>query len=198
MRCFVIFFILLIALFVSCVDGERDKCDVVMTDRNVPIDSVKLYKIVVSKDVPTDRVGLILDAAFEWVTASSGAVAFEVTYDDFQYKGDNRPIPPLGEIWIYTETNVDKTSSTVGVCWTWNADSSGRPGRSRIWIQDDLAPRMYYLTAMHEIGHALGLAHYASKDTPTIMYPYITDVGDHPTCLDRKRLCDIWGCAPGC
>ncbi len=183
----------------SCASGEPDRCSVVEYKPSTPpASTVKSYKIVVHKDVPAERVGLILDAAFEWVTASSGAVVFEVTYADFDFTGADRPAPPAGTMWIYTEPKADKSSSTVGVCWSWSKDKNGRPSKSEIWIQDDLSPRVYYLTALHEIGHGLGLDHQENKDIPSIMYPWITDVGDHPTCDDKKKLCQIWGCAPGC
>lgn len=179
--------------FTSCADGDPD-CDLINHTSTIPVNTVKSYKIVIHKDVSSERVGLILNAAFEWVTVSSGAVVFEVVYEDF----DMRAEPRKGEMRVYTESKVDKTSKTIGVCNTWGKDDHGRPARSRIWIQDDLTPQTYYLTAMHEIGHGLGLSHQEDQAIPSIMYPLITDVGDHPTCDDRKRLCVLWECEPGC
>jgi hypothetical protein len=190
-----LFVVILVAL-TSCADGDPD-CDHRYVD-DYPSSAVKAYTIVLHKDIPSDRVDLIVDAAFEWVTASQGAVVFNVTYGEFGYIGGEKPSPPSGDMQIYTEPNHTPGSNTIGVCWSWGKDPTGKPNRSRVWIQSDLAPRTYYLTAMHEIGHGLGLKHHEEKDPPSIMYPFITDVGDHPTCYDRQQLCAIWGCAPGC
>lgn len=199
MRRFVTCFILSIVLaLVACADGEPDQCVIETFQSTPPASTVRSYKILLNKDVPSNRVGLILEAAFEWVTASSGAVVFEVVYADFPYEQENLPIPPDGEMWIYTAPNPDKDSKTIGFCRWWVASDSRRPVKSRIWIQDNLAPRLYYLTALHEIGHGLGLTHQEDKNVSSIMYPFITDVGDHPTCDDRKRLCALWECEPGC
>ena len=190
------FIALLAVIFVpvasACASSPED-CDHVEIV-TPPVDTVRSYKIVIHKDVPADRVGLILDATDEWVIASSGKVVFEVTYADFPYK----ETPKAGEMRIYTEAKADKSSNTIGLATSWGKDEHGRPAKSRIWIQSDLDPRTYFLTTMHEVGHGLGLPHYELKDRPAIMFPFITDVGDHPTCADKQKLCQLWECAPGC
>lgn len=195
MRRFIAAFAVVTALFTSfsCTHSPEE-CDYVKVPAPKPIDTVKSYKIIIHKGVPADRVGLILDAADEWVLASSGAVVFEMTYGDFDFKA----LPADGEMRIYTEPKADKSSKTIGLATTWGQDDKDHPVKSRIWLQDDLDRRTYFLTAMHEVGHAIGLSHFELKPPDSIMYPYITDVGDHPTCVDRQKLCQLWGCEPGC
>lgn len=193
------FFALIFAIFAclataSCITSPEDDCDLVRHVAPIPRDTVKSYKIIIHEKVPADRVGLILDAADEWVIASSGAIVFEVTYGDFDYAAP----PEIGEMRVYTEPKADKTSRTIGLCTSWGPDPQGHPIKSRIWLQDDLTPRTYFLTAMHEVGHGVGLPHHMEEQPPSIMFPIITDVGDHPTCVDRQRLCQLWGCDPGC
>ncbi len=201
MRRFVTFLVFSIVLALgACADGDPDDAceNVAIQLPTPPASTIRSYKILVNKDIPSNRIGLILDAASEWVTVSSGAVVFEVTYADFPHDREHLPVPPEGEMWIYTDPNPDKDSKTIGYCSWWTTKGSMLPVKSRIWIQDNLAPRIYYLTALHEIGHGLGLTHQENKSIPAIMYPFITDNGDHPTCDDRQRLCALWGCVPGC
>jgi hypothetical protein len=186
-------------VLMSCASGDPDRCEIV-TEKvpSPPVSTIKSYQVVIHKDVPTEQVGPIFDAALEWVSASRGAIAIEVSYAEFEYKLESRPNPPVGQIWVYTQEKADKTSNTIGFCWSWGDDVKGRPVRARIWLQNDLSPRTFYLTALHEFGHAFGLPHHEPKTPPSIMFPFITDVGDHPTCVDHKALCERWECDPGC
>lgn len=59
----------------------------------------------------------------------------------------------------------------------------------------DLKTRLW--TMLHELGHALGLDHDTDKTHLAIMWPFASEpikLG----CEDWRRLCDIWGCQPGC
>ena len=183
----------MIAMLSACADGTRtpDSCDYKELV-SVPTETIKMYKIIIHKDVPSNRVGLILDAAYEWVVATSGAVTFETTYSNF----DISATPLDGEILVYEGPQTD--GSSIGLDWSWKGQDNGHPTKSRIWILKDLEPRLYYLTAMHEFGHAIGLPHVDNSKGPAIMIPTCTDVGDHPTCVDRNNACALWGCDPGC
>ena len=187
-------FLFALTVVLSCADNPfDDDCEVTPPPPStIPADTVKVYKIIIHSDVPGSKVGPILDAAAEWTTATDGAFAFEATYGDF----DPAESPKMGEMRVYLAPKTDPNSGIIGTAHWWSADAEGRPGRSRIWIQDNLDDRTHYLVAVHEIGHALGLDH--STSTSSIMYPSITDVGDHIPCIDRKEVCKIWGCTPGC
>lgn len=189
----VISFILFVLLIVACSTGDDDSCDVIVHHGPIPKQTVKAYKLIVHSDTPSHKVGPILDAAAEWATATQGAFLYEASYGLF----DTAAEPDHGEIRVYIGPDTDPESRVIGVCAWWGTDEPGRPYRSVIWIQDDLGDRAHYLVALHEIGHALGVAH--STSTSSIMFPTLTDTGDHVPCQDVVSVCKIWGCpAPAC
>lgn len=186
-RLLTVLFVTLFCLVVGC--ASDDECDVVASP--TPAETVKVYKLVIHANVPGPKVGPILDSAAEWSSTLDGAFVFEVKYAEF----DTAALPANGEMRVYLGPR-DPNSKHIGTAQWWGADANGRPNRSVIWLADSLAERTYYLTALHEIGHAIGLGH--SDDPASIMQPTITDIGDHPRCVDEKKACEIWGCTPDC
>lgn len=185
-----------LCFLVACASGENtvvnDSCIIEQHSTPVPSETVQVYRMIIKSDVLGSKIGPIVDAAFEWTTVTNGKFVFEVEYADFNIN----TVPNHGEMRVYLGPNSDPTSNVIGTATWWDVDEHGRPTKSQIWIQDNLDPRLHYLTAMHEVGHALGLPH--SDSNQSIMYPNITDVGDHPPCVDRQSICKLWGCDPGC
>ncbi len=192
MRRFIAFFAFLCFLLAACGSEDDDDCDLKTTPSVIPTETVRVYKMIIHADVPGSKVGPIVDAASEWTTVTDGKFVFEVKYADF----DTAKYPDQGEMRVYLGPKKDPKSNIIGTATWWGTDANGRPNRSIIWIQDDLSDRTHYLTAMHEVGHAIGLGHSVSQTS--IMFPTITDVGDHPPCIDRQSICKIWECDPGC
>lgn len=193
MRRFIAFFALLGFLLVACgLTDDKDNCNLQTIPSVIPTETVRVYKMVINADVPSAKIGPIVDATSEWVTVTDGKFVFEVKYADF----DPAKTPEQGEIRVYLAPKADPKSSVIGSATWWGADVNGRPNRAIIWIQNDLDDRTHYLVAMHEVGHSLGLSH--SEIQPSIMWPSITDPGDHPPCNDRKSICKIWECDPAC
>ncbi len=176
----------------SASDVDDDNCDINHIPSPVPNQTVRVYKVMIHKNIPAEKIGAILDAASEWVTVTDGKFAFESVFADFNPTQQ----PNNGEIRVYIGPQLDPKSNVIGLAWTWSEDSKSRPFQSRIWIEDDLSDRIHYLTALHEFGHALGLDHSDSKSS--IMYPTITDIGEHLQCLDQKSICSLWECDSDC
>lgn len=194
MRRFIASLAFLCFLLVACAadSGDDSTCEVVPHPSTVPNQTIRVYKMMIHSAVPGSKVGPIIDAASEWTTVTDGKFVFEVVYADF----DTAAQPDVGEMRVYLAPKSDPKSNVIGTAWWWGADANGRPVRSRIWIADNLPDRVHYLTAMHEIGHALGLGH--SESNTSVMYPTITDNGDHVPCIDQKSICQIWACTPDC
>jgi len=62
----------------------------------------------------------------------------------------------------------------------------------QLW-PDDLPPQIQYRTALHEFGHALGIAEHSPVEG-TVMYPLMQLAADCLTVNDLRRLCDHTGC----
>lgn len=191
-----LFFSLFVSLAISsCTQKVSSSCS--YTDENSympPVGAVKKYVVVVHDTVPADKANGIFDSLAEWSKITNGAVVYEVIYKHFDINKE----PSEGELEIYLGP-PDPNGKFIGMANWWNADSSGRPSRCIIWIDSTLNKKLNFLVSLHETGHCLGLGHTPETvSEESIMFPEISDVGDSPTCYDKRAVCKIWNCDLSC
>lgn len=152
------------------------------------------YEIVFNSSITLEQEELIMRSVDAWSEVLGDSLTFGSHREEYKYE----TVPPPGEIRFWSAPGAATVSNIGGQTAVWYVDEKNRPYQSRIWI--DTEYNDYFLSEIvtHELGHALGLKH--SDDRFSIMYPKIEklDVEHVITCQDRKNLCTMWNCDPGC
>ena len=102
------------------------------------------YHVVVSPDFSAEQASSIMDAALEWQERSGGFVTFDgdpAQFDAIRFDASTTQ-----------QLALEFGGGTIGL-----EVSQGRS--SRIQIITALDPRTFHQTALHELGHAIGLHH---------------------------------------
>jgi len=136
------------------------------------------YHLVVSTDFTPDQSNAIFDAALEWQQRSGGYVTFDGDPSSFDAV---RFDPATTE-----ELTLEFGGGTIGL--------EVAQGRSaHIQILGGLDPRTFHQTALHELGHAIGLKHLTPGN---IMCGDSTCATLDVRCGDLKQLTgkDVAGC----
>lgn len=191
-----LFFSLFLLLTVgSCTQKLSPSCSYTNDNSSMPpVGAVKKYLVIMHDTIPADKANAIFDSLAEWSKITNGAVTYEVIYRHFDVSKE----PSLGELEIYLGP-PDPKSEFIGMATWWNPDSSGRPSKCIIWIDSTLNKKMNFLVSLHETGHCLGLGHTPeSVSEDSIMFPQVYDIGDSPTCYDKRQVCKIWNCDSKC
>lgn len=136
------------------------------------------YHLVIASDFSPDQQQAIYDAASDWQTSTNGYVTF-----------DGAP-SPNDVIHFYTAT-PSQIAFEFGGGYIGYDQTSGQS--STISLLTSLDAQTFHQTALHEIGHALGLVH-----TPpgTIMCADSACATLIVTCGDQKQL--MHTTLPGC
>jgi hypothetical protein len=129
------------------------------------------YLVYVDPAFTPDRQGEIRAAIIEWNQATEGTVVLIET-----------AAPNGSHLIKISPTEFSASSRTAGEC---------KPYEETIQIQDNMKTDLTRRTALHEIGHSLGLEH---SETGTIMCWQLGCASKHLTCADLTQFCSIWKC----
>lgn len=138
------------------------------------------YHLEIAADFSDAQAAAILDAAAEWQSSTNSYVTFDGLF------AANDTIAFHGE-------TADQLSAEFGGGAIGFSASNGQS--SSIQLLTSLDPQTFHQTALHEIGHAIGLVH----TTPgNIMCADTTCATLQVTCGDQKQLMGytLAGCYP--
>lgn len=142
------------------------------------------FSVVLSPDFTEDQAAEVESSLAIWTEKTSGVVNFTVGGED----------PNLeNTIWIYPSTYRGLTEEhPTGEEWHWTTGYTTYEGTSSIiQVSVDLNHPEFQETMLHELGHALGLAHDIRG---TIMFADGYGEAKSVTCRDLKQFCTIWLC----
>lgn len=176
-------------MFTSCSCTARTQ-----RERFDPPPDITHYDVVFNSTITSAQEAIIMESLAKWQEVLGDKLTFDSRHGEYEYD----VIPPPGQIRFWGAPGASVVSNIGGQTAVWYMDEKGRPYQTRIWIDTDYDDYLLSQIVTHELGHALGLKH--SDNQFSIMYPRIEklDVQHDITCADRRALCSMWDCDPGC
>ena len=162
-------YILLPLLAVGCLNWTRP-------------DDGNHYHLYIAPGFSDSQHEMVVKAAQNWAKATDGFITFDLN----AWTADSS-----NTISVYPTTlkQLDEHESTLGETWNYRENSK---------IEDaiDLDTDTFRRTALHEMGHALGLVHNpdtGNKIANGFMCANNGCASEQIECVDLKQLCAVWG-----
>lgn len=136
------------------------------------------YHVEIASDFSADQQQAIFDAADEWQKSTNGYVSFDGA-------------PATTDVITFRTATPSQITFEFGGGYIGYDQTSGQS--SNISLLTTLDPQTFHQTALHELGHALGLVHWPPGN---IMCANSTCATLVVTCGDQQQL--MHATLPGC
>lgn len=146
------------------------------------------YHLYIDPGFTVDQHEMIVKASQDWMKATGNFITFDLnawTAND----------PNTISIYPVSRKDLDSHEGRLGETWYYGVNS-------KIEISTDNG--QLYRTAIHELGHAMGLQHNPDEGNPILNGIMCADDGcasQDIECVDIVQLCTIWNgfteCVPG-
>jgi predicted Zn-dependent protease len=150
--------------------------------------STRSYNVYIDPGFTDEHKKSVRQAFIDWELATQQTV----TFVDCSVPDHQQPLMtvlPSKQDWLTKHFKKKGKATLVG-------EANFRGQDSILYIAEDQGEMNFHQTALHEIGHALGLEHDENKAhyNANVMTESQDNSSNVITCLDLRAFCKIWGC----
>lgn len=158
------------------------------------VSDTRQYNVYIDTSFTPEQRDAIITATMEWESATLETVTFvfSIIKDKSQSLIVITPSTMTGLRILFPEEFKDEEKHGMYLIGM----TSHRGSDNQVYIATDISKRDFFQTALHEVGHSIGLPHdeNADHEMKTTMNPDTHKSTTHLTCLDMQAFCKQWGC----